>query len=289
MVAYSLCYRRHFLRLTESLEILPHPKIHFKLRMPWFLERLLFRSQFEYACSSFVFKVLFRSERHLMFFGGYLGIGLVLIAQTAVDSAAKAGRSPVPNMDVLLIPLMIVFFLLTGLRFAFDVPAMLTANWVFRVMLEEPKPSPASFTRRLMLSVVIPWELLLVAPITANYYGWRIAIMHTASLVVLTVLFVEGMVLKCRKIPFTCSVQPEIRQLLVRILGTVFAVITGIPILGALEHWMLVQPPRFVVGAALAAGVWAYLRYCRREWISADGTLTFEDRPASSFELLRLV
>src|SRR5690242_18932285 len=82
-VAYSLCYRRHFLRLAESLDVLVSA-CRISLGLPRLLQRMVFRCSYERACAVFVGLVITRSERHLLFIGGFWGIGLITVAQTAL-------------------------------------------------------------------------------------------------------------------------------------------------------------------------------------------------------------
>ncbi|MBV8866318.1 MAG: hypothetical protein JO210_13075, partial [Acidobacteriaceae bacterium] len=155
IAAYALCYHRIFLRLPESFDIMGGSRPLFRIQLPEALLRPLFRSQFERACSSFAVKVLTRSEQHLMFFGAYLGIGLVLVVQTALDSHNE-GSARLPGSDYLAIPFLIAFFLITGLRFVFDRPAAFPANWIFRITADAPWPEPRKVARRLMLWATIP-------------------------------------------------------------------------------------------------------------------------------------
>ncbi len=223
-----------------------------------------------------------------MFFGGYLGIGLVIVAQTVFDSAGHAGNSAMPNSALLSVPLMTAFFVISGLRFAFDIPAALDANWVFRIAILSPPPEPRAIPRKLMLWAVLPWQVLALCPITAIRFGWPVAIGHTAAVIAFTALFVEAVLVRFRKIPFTCSAQPELRQLLLRILGSVFAVLVIVPMLAAIEHWVLSEPLRFLGLAPALLLAWHLLRRYRRDMLSIDQALTFEERPPAAFELLKL-
>ncbi len=286
VLAYALCYRRYFLRLPESQETLGGSRhAH---RLPGWMAKLLFRSSFEHACCGFIAKVLTRSERHIMFFGGYLGLGLVMVAQTAFDSSNHAAVGPLPGIGLLAVPLMIAFFVLSGLRFVFDIPAALDANWVFRISLGPETPEPRFLARTVMLWAILPWQLLLLTPLMALQFGWPVAIGHTCIVIALSFLFIELLLLRFRKIPFTCSIQPELKQLLARILTSVFAVLVVVPILAAIEHWMLFEPLRFIWLSAAFLLAWYLLRRYRQRMLPMDRGLTFEDRPAPQFELLKL-
>jgi hypothetical protein len=272
IAAYSLCYRRHYLRLAESLDLIGSASHRFRLPVPAWLERLLFRSRFERACLSFVLKTLLRSERHILFFGAYLGIGLVLV----------------PSVNLLTVPILISFFLITGLRFSFDIPAVLPANWLFRSAIEKPTPPLRSIALKVALALTLPWQLLLLTPVMAHFYGWRIALAHTASVAVLTLFAAEVLFARFRAIPFTCVVQPDIQRFLARILGSLFALLIAVPMLAALEQSMLVRPIRFIPAAILIVIAWPFLRSYKRDTLDMDQALVFEERAPSAFELLKL-
>lgn len=287
MGAYVLCYRRQFLRLAESLEVVGAANRRFRLPHPRWMEKLLFRSPFEHACISFAVKVLARSEQHLMFFGGYLGIGLVIIAQTAFDGFRHSANARLPDTDFLSVPLFIAFFVVTGLRFAFDIPAALNANWMFRVSTEDPNPLPQSVARRLLLLLTVPWEVLLAGVMTYRF-GWSVALLHGATVIALTIVLIETVLLRFRKIPFTCATQPEARQLMMRLLGALLGVLMFVPLVSGIERWMLADPWRFVSLAILLLVVWYLLRRSQQEILTAEDVLTFEERPPAAFEVLKL-
>lgn len=285
--AYALCYRRYFVRLSETLDSVGTSRKRLRVPIPVPLQKLLFRSPFEQACSSFAVKVLSRSEPHLMFLGAYLGIGFVLVAQTAMD-AARGYASPLPETTYLAVPLMVAFFVLSGMRFVFDIPATLDANWLFRVTTDNPHPEPRAVARRLMLLAVIPWQVFIVAPITARTYGWLIGLLHTAVLIALSTVFIDFLLRRFRKIPFTCNTQPDIKQLLLRILASVLGVLVAVPLLAGVERWMLAEPLRLVILAVILAYSWYVLRRQWRELLDFENSLSFEDVPDPQFELLKI-
>ncbi len=287
--AYALCYRQRFVRLAESLDMVGGAHHSHRIGIPNRLLRLLFPSTFERACASFIGSALLRSERHLMFLGGYLGIGLVLTLQTAMDSLNRHTESAVPNSALLSIPLMVAFFLATGLRFVFDMPAALSANWIFRSILEEPSPNPRRPVRKIMLVCVLTWQLVALFPLTLLQFGWQIALLHTLFVTLLSVTLIEFLLARFQKIPFTCSSQPDIRMLLMRLLAAVFAVMIFVPLLGSIEEGMLLKPLRFIFGAILLAAAWYWILRYRRDALLSGQRITFEDVPAPQFELLKLV
>jgi hypothetical protein len=284
--AYALCYRRHFLRLAESLELLGGARRWFRIAWPEAITKRLFGAGFEHACHGFMWKVLLRSERHIMFAGGYMGLGFVLAAQTAADAAMQPRRGGLPSADWLSLPLLLAVFIVTGLRFAFDMPASLPANWVFRIAACGAR-RPDRIARAFLRMAILPWEVLLVGAITVRQFGWTIAAGHVATLVILTLLLIDALLLDFQKIPFTCSMQIETRQLVIRILCCVLGVLIAVPLTAHIERWMMELPARFAVLGLLSAGAWYAMRRHKRE-TSAYHAVTFEQQSSAAFELLKL-
>lgn len=233
-------------------------------------------------------KVLLRSERQMMFFGGYLGIGLVMAAQTAADGSVRGSGHALPNSEWLALPLILAFFVVTGLRFAFDMPAALEANWIFRAATGNPLVRPDTMVRRFMLGAVIPWEVLAVGAVTAGQFGWTVAVEHVATLVIVSVLLIDAVLIGFRKIPFTCSMQFDTRQLLIWILACVLGVLIVVPMLADFELWMLNQPERFGVLGISSAGAWHAFRRQKRGMVAAEETIPFEEQSSATLQLLKL-
>jgi hypothetical protein len=276
-VAYALCYRRHFLRLAETFDNLAGAS-HAGPRLPGWLSRILFRGGFEQACTCFTVKVLLRSERHVMIFGGYLGLGLVIIAQTALDDSQTALSA---------VPLLISFFLITGLRFVFDVPAARAANWVFQ-SAADPHPAPSAVIRRFLLLAVLPWQPILLAPLLTQRLGWPAACQITALNMAFSVLAVDLLLAKYRKIAFTYLVRMDSPQIVIRILGAFVTVFLMIPILAAVERWTLHGSSRFGLIACLIGLAFYEMQRRRRAQPEQESVLIFEELPAEAFELLKL-
>jgi hypothetical protein len=253
IAVYSLCYRRHFLRLAESLDTLGASRHVSRFPSPaW-----LFRSPLERACSVFFVKVLTRNERHVLLLGAYLGIGLVM----------SAGADPSS------LPLFTAFFLITGLRFVFDLPAVLAANWTFRAAIGVPDPTPRAIARRFLLFVVLPWQILFLLP-------WQ----ATALNMLFSALAIELLLRGYRKIAFTCGSKPDTSQMVIRIVGLIVSILVLIPVLTGIERWALRGMWRFGILALLLGAA----LYALRRKTGDEEPLLFEERSAAAFELLKL-
>ena len=73
-----------------------------------------------------------------------------------VDAAERWGLDAIwlaeihmaPERSVCAVPLTLAYFLICGLRFVFDLPAEIRANWVHRVILDHRQPGSADAAER---------------------------------------------------------------------------------------------------------------------------------------------
>jgi hypothetical protein len=288
LTAYALCYQRHFRRLPELLNMGGAGSSWFRLKLPEAINRILFRTSFEHALIGFMMRVLLRSERHLMFVGGYFGVGVVLAAQMAADNASAPATKRLPNAEWLAVPLVLALFVITGLRFAFDIPAVFPANWLFRIGVDVAAPSPATVARRFMRCCVVPWVVLAVGPITAAEFGWTVAGEHVATIMLLSILLIDVELLQFNHIPFTYTTELDSRRLIWKILGPVFGALIAAPTVAGWERLMLDRPMGFMLFAAFSGASWYLLRRQKQAWPEAAEGISFAERSAASLELLKL-
>jgi hypothetical protein len=285
--AYALSYRRCF---TESTEVVSNfaaaggRSRHYRFDR---LDSLFLKSPFERAGFRFALKTLFRSENHTLVVGGSTGLGIVIASQTLFEAARKGGTG-LPSADLLSIPLIVGYCLFLGLRFSFEIPVALRANWMFRMTVNPETHECVPLARRVMLAFLVPLLLLVCLPAYALGWGWELALTHTAVVAVLCWLLIEILLLRFRKIPFTCSTPTFKSSALVSVLLYVigFAVFTSWTTTA--ERWALDDPLWYVPFALLLAAVWLILERYRREMTYLDQQLIFEERPETAVEVLDL-
>src|ERR1019366_5462555 len=108
-----------------------------------------------------------------------------------------------PHEALLAIPLIVSFFLLSGMRVIFTIPVELRANWVFQFAEDE---SRAQFLQGAKKAMIVPVSMILAAlfPIFSALWGWRPAFMNLIFSMVMSLILLELLFLNFRKIPFTC-------------------------------------------------------------------------------------
>jgi hypothetical protein len=284
IVAYAVSFRRVFLRTPEMADRGPLPRMAFSFP-PWALLHNAFGTPSARAAYHFAARTLLRSDGHLQVVLASLAIGVVAAAQallTAFDRLPVV-IGPLPSLELLSVPFILSYCLILGIRFAFEVPVDLKANWIFRLWLDADSQQARPVARRVLLTFSLSWLAPACFISTMVYWGWVIAWLHTAVLMTCTVLLVEVLLVHFRKIPFTCSYpafQSHSSLLLVAFLFGFFVFTGYIP---QIERWSLLDPPRVacfipLFGAGLA-GIYQY----RKQMLDMDKQLIFEESSASGF------
>jgi hypothetical protein len=289
-VAYALSYRRCFTRIPETTHSGP---ANSAVRMSWIfrlLGRTILTSPFQRACYRFVMKTLLRSEPHGLVLGGFFGLGIVTASQFLF--AAFGGKSlepgSLPSAEVLAVPLILSYCIILGVRFVFDIPIEIRANWIFRLSLDKGGHECVPLSRRVILSFVFPWVFLISLPVYGFLWGWKVGLLQTAVVTLWSVLLVEILLLRFRKLPFTCSYPPFRDSAIVLVLAYVLGFFVFVILTANLEHWALQDPVVIVwlIVIALASGYGIY-RF-QRQIADSEKELIFEEHPPVAFELLDL-
>lgn len=288
VVAYALSYKRCFVRL---LELADAPPGHLGVRTGWIFhlcDLLLLRTPFQRAGYRFVLKTLSRNEAHALAVGGFFGVGIVVASRTLFSAFNGKGLTPLPPADVLSIPLILSYCLVVGIRFVFDIPAHLQANWIFRLLLDRSIEESAALARRVVLCFALPCIVLVVFPIFLHYWGWAVALVHTSVVMIWLVLLTEVLLVGFRKLPFTCTYPLFQHSAVVVAMAYVFGYFAFTTITSELELEALSIPVRGIVFLVISFCVWYVIHRVRKSFVEVRECLVFEDTPAAAFECLHL-
>ncbi|MGC1418101.1 MAG: hypothetical protein WA817_22625 [Candidatus Acidiferrum sp.] len=284
-LSYALAFRRSFIRIPETAEIGPLPRSQFHLLPLGLLDRILLRNSAQRACFHFITRTLFRSEAHLQIGAAFVAMGLVVSAQSLASafhsSAAAALRYP--SEDLLSIPFILSFCIVVGIRLAFEIPADLRANWVFALWIDANTLQTRSIARKTLLT----FSLVPLAPIcfvtSFLFWGFGIALLHTAVFTACTVVFVELLLLRFRKIPFTCSYPPFQSHSALVFVAYLFGFLTFTSYIPELESWSLADPWRVSLFVPFIAAILAGIYFYRKQMLDMDKRLIFEENAATYF------
>ena len=278
---YLLAFRRQMRRTVEQSGIAP-PGRAFTL---WgALARMLARRGPEGAILKFIGRTLARSRQHRLLLAIYAGLGMayvfsqaayVMYRSRATDFGALAGRA----QTALGIPLILLFFVIIGLRVSFSIPMEVRANWLFRLTDPFARGAYLRATRTTLLWLALAPVVAIAAPIYMAVWPWPRALGHVAFLAAFGLLVVELALTGFAKVPFTCSYLPGKANLKI-----MFGVYWGLLIIVSemvteVEQRALEHPVGYawLMGITLAAWLVAALR---GRWARARITaLSFEDQP----------
>ena len=283
--AYTVSFRKSFIRIPETADAGPLPRAQLKFWPITIVHKAMLRTPSQSACYDFIVRTLLRSDGHLQVVLASGGLGLVatVASLSSLASTHLILAGPIPSVEFLSVPFILSYCTLAGVRLAFEIPTDLRANWIFRLWLIPDNHEARPIARRVLHATTLPWLIPFVFAVTLIFFGWTNAVLHTAIVTFSNVSVIEILLVKYRKIPFTCS-YPKFEShsgvILVAYLFGFFILTTYVP---ELEHWSLVSPVRAacfipLFGVAMV-GVYAY----RKQMLEMDKQLIFEEPSTSVF------
>jgi hypothetical protein len=289
IAAFSLGYRRSYLRSAEigHSSAPGGPRFSFAFRL---LDALLLRTPLERASYPFVLRALFRSQEQAFVLGSFATFGVVLASQDLFQVVAPGvSRTVIPSPSILSVPFVFGFFLILGLYWAFSIPAHLRSNWLFRFHVDAARHKSASLARKVVFTFLVP---LLFAPCLGIYswfWNWRVGLLHTALVIAWCTLLLEGLLVRFRKIPFTCSVPGFKSHAIMTAVLLLFGFFLFTSVTATVESWALGDPVYFVIFSPVVGG--SLFLFCRQRkgLIESDRRLIFEEKSAPVVEAMNLL
>jgi hypothetical protein len=291
--SYILNYKRHMQRALEATEADPARPSWLHGATRWALNQLVLRKPLERATFFFVVNTVVRSTKHRLYLAAYVGVGFALAAFGILEVFVHTVRRDFsaalfqPNEALLAIPLILSFFLLSGIRVVFTVPAELRANWAFQLAEDESWLECCSGARKAMVMPALSL-LLLLYPLYAVLWGWLVAFQHFIFCLMLSLILVQLLLMNFRKVPFTCSYQPG--KAYITVLGVFYwlAFTTYAYTMATLERWLLKDGVRCIVFFVFALAVFVGLILWRKTKSIEGLGLIYEDAPNPDVQTLGL-
>jgi hypothetical protein len=237
-----------------------------------------------------VWKTLFRSEAHRLMITAVGGLALVLASQalmSAVESAKSAPEAAL-SPDALSIPFILSFLIIIGLRIVFEIPIEMRSNWIFRLLLDTEKQECEHLARKVILIFVMPWVLAFVLPLYVCLEGWAAACLHTLLVTVWSVLLTNIVLIRFRKLPFTCSLPLFKQHSIATLLACGFGFLCYAVSTPEFESWALSQPARMISLVPVAAVAWYIPHHLGKSAMDFERELIFEETPTRTIEVLQL-
>jgi hypothetical protein len=287
---YAIGYQRHFIRIPEMAETAGATRNLAHNRSAPLLQRLALRTPFLRGCFPFVWRTLARSEMHRLVITAAAGLGLVLASQAALNAVqgSKNLRQAALSPDAISIPYILAFLLIIGLRVVFEIPTDLRSNWIFQLLVDRDRQECASLARSVILSIILPLTLLATFPLYAYFEGVRIASLHMLIMATWAVLLTNIVLVRFRKLPFTCTLPLFKQYSIVILLSFCFGYLIYAVSIPEFESSAVSDPVRFFSMIPVMAIAWLVPRFLARNAPEMERKLIFEESAGRNFELLRL-
>jgi hypothetical protein len=287
--AYAAGYQRHFVRIAEMSD--DGVVLHTPRRLRWIAsERLLLPTPFLRGCFGFTAKTLLRSETHRLVMTGVSGLALVLASQALMNAFenAKSWREAALSPDALSIPFILTFLLIIGLRIVFEIPVDLRANWIFQFLLDSDRQECEPLARRVILVSMLPWVLGLTFTIYLYFEGISLAFLHTLLVATWAILLTNLVLIRFRKLPFTCSLPVFKQYSIVILIAFCFGYLIYAVSTPEFESWALSEPVQLLRLLPAVAVAWYIPHHLAKSTIDVERKLIFEESAVRTVEALRL-
>ncbi len=284
IAAYSISFRRSFMRIPEMSDAgpLPHGPHFVSPLAP--VHGLILHLPSQRACYQFAVRTLLRSQAQLQVLLGFAALGVVLAAEPPNSAGPHfASINGVPPVGALAVPFVLSYCLLVGIRLAFEVPADLRANWVFRMWLDPIRTDARAVARKVLLGVFLRW-FGPVAFVSVLMSGrWSSALLHTLIWATCTVIFAEIVIIRFRKIPFTCPYPNFQSSAPVKLLLYLAGFFIFADYLPRFDQLCLINPEQTIWLLALAIAIYVVIYIHHRNILDEDKGLIFEEETFSGF------
>ena len=204
VLCYLVSYRRHRRWMMEG------PSRSTRRDRKWtgvVLEWLVSNPR-QQAVLVFMTKTLARSSQHRMILMGYGGLGVAILL-TGIMGLERGGISVANRTATCFVyaHVILLTFLLIGLRHLFTIPVEWKANWTFQLAERQGRLDWMRAVDRFILFWGAIPMLALPLPLEVRLLGWR-AIAEAALFTAFGLLCYEWVFTDWQKLPFTCSHLP---------------------------------------------------------------------------------
>jgi hypothetical protein len=233
----------------------------------------------------FMTKTLARSSQHRMLLMGYGGFGAAILASGIIGMQEAVRRPERTAACFVYAHVILLTFLLIGLRHLFTIPVELKANWTFQITERQGRLDWMRAVDRFTLFWGVVMMLAIPLPLEAMLLGWRAAA-EGVMFTVFGLLCYEWVFTNWQKLPFTCShLSGKVPAWILTLWG--IGILGAIPAVNGLMLFGLYHPVFYSVLFAITFSIWLNLFASRRAGLG-DLRLMYDDVPEPAVHGLNL-
>ena len=288
VLTYLLSYRRYSKKILEGIESdVFTPRWHQRV---WasLLNRTVLRHPFQRASFYFIGRIYRRSVKHRLFIAMYGGVGLaVMISSLFVLRRNTEFVLATSRVGLMEAPLILSFFVVSGLRATFNIPYELSANWMFQITSGSDAGEFLKAIRKwVLLRGIVPVYATL-APIEFLFFDPAEAMFHLAFGLAVAGVLTELFFFKFNKVPFTCSYLPAKSHLAFLAAAYLYGFTVYSFTMGNLERWVGDSAIRIIGFFGLVVALLSALAWYRRSHPHA-AEIIYEDQADPLVQQLNL-
>jgi hypothetical protein len=156
-------------------------------------------------------------------------------------------------------------------------------------MLDRDGEECEPLARRVILILLLPWLLAITFVFYLYLQSWVVACLHTLLVATWAVLLTNIVLIRFRKLPFTCSLPLFKQHSFVTLLSVCFGFLLYAVHTPEFESSALANPLRMIGLVPVAAVAWYVPRHIRKNAIEIEKQLLFEEPPTRVVEVLHLI
>src|SRR5262249_22298997 len=246
-LTYLISYRRYSKKVLEGVESDIFRESWCQQFFVWILNRTVLRHPYQRGSFYFIGRIFGRSPKHRLFIAMYSGIGLaVMISSLFVLRRDVNVDISISRQGLMEAPLILSFFVVSGLRATFNIPYELGANWMFQIASGNQAAEYLKATRRWVLLCGILPVYAALAPLEFAFCDAREAAFHLAFGLAIATVLIEILFFKFNKVPFTCSYLPAKSHLAFLAGAYLYGFTMYTFTMASLERWLAESPERMV-------------------------------------------
>jgi len=245
-ITSALSYKRYLKRMDEVKTRAPQ---FVKLRrcLSGIFSPVFLRHPIEKAVFSFFGVTLRRNMIHKMRLASFMAIALGMSLILLVSRASHTKTFATFDRSLLSIPLILTFFLVVGIRRIVNIPAYLEANWIFRLTESQDRKRYFSGLRKGVLFYAFIPLFLCIFVFYSFLWNWKDTFYHCLFGLAVSLLLMEILFIRFRKIPFTSSYLPGKEKLHIFWIVYLLGFLLYVGLMSSVEVSLFAEPSRFII------------------------------------------
>jgi len=264
VLTYLVSYRRYSKKILEGIENDVFVRRWYHRAWTALLNATLLRHPFQRASFYFIGRIFGRSSKHRLFLAMYSGVGVAVMLSSLFAVRRDSGLTLSISADGLMeAPLILSFFVVSGLRATFNIPYELGANWMFQITSGSDAAEFSKAIRKwVLVKGIVP--IYAVLPLVEfSFFEPAEAVFHLAFGLAIAAMLIEVFFVNFNKVPFTCSYLPAKSHLAFLAGAYLYGFTIYTFMIGSLERWVGESPLRilcFFGGVVTMLAVWTWYR-----------------------------